>query len=78
MNFEFSSQTIDSTLATVGWNTTKVGAGTTIFGFLTSSQGAALIGVCGVIGGLLIQWYYRRRQDRREQAEHERRMGLME
>ena len=76
MKFEFSSQTIDGTLAAAGWNTTKVGAAATGVGWLLSSQGASFVGICGILIGLGLQWYFGRRRDKREQAEHERRMGL--
>lgn len=73
---EAATQAIDATLAAAGWNTTKVGAATTFGGFLLSSQGAALIGILIGVVGLLVQFYYRRKQDMREQSEHAARMGL--
>jgi hypothetical protein len=73
-----TSQALDATIATIGWNTTKVGTVTTVGAFLLSSQGAALVGICLGVVGLLVQWFYRRKQDRREQAEHDRRMALYE
>jgi hypothetical protein len=68
----------EAVLATVGHKAAQVGAGTTVLGWLLSSQGTAVLGISIGVCGLLIQWYYRRKQDKREQAEHERRMGLYE
>jgi hypothetical protein len=74
--------TVDATLAAIGSKATWGGAGAAIFGWLTSSGFGVLIGAIGVVAGLLMQWYFNRRRDRREeaadrraQAEHERRMA---
>ncbi|MES3041798.1 MAG: holin [Pseudomonadota bacterium] len=74
--------TVDATLAAAGSKATWAGAGTAVAAFFTSSEFGVLIGMLIGITGLLIQWYYRRKQDRREeaadrraQAEHERRMA---
>lgn len=74
--------TVDATLATIGGKVTWTGAGTAVFGWATSSGFGVLVGAFGVVCGLLMQWYYNRRRDRREeaaerraQAEHERRMA---
>lgn len=69
-----SEPTLDAVLAAFGFKMTNVGAGTTLIAWLLSSQGAALVGIVGVVGGLSMQWYFKRRQDRREQEEHEFRM----
>jgi hypothetical protein len=74
--------TVDATLAAVGGKVTWGGAGAAVFGWATSSGFGVLVGAFGVVCGLLMQWYYNRRRDRREeaadrraQAEHERRMA---
>lgn len=74
--------TVDATLATIGGKVWWAGAGTAVFGWLTSSGFGVLVGAFGVICGLVMQWYYNRRRDRREeaadrraQAEHEKRMA---
>jgi uncharacterized membrane protein YebE (DUF533 family) len=72
-----TQQAIDATLASAGWNTTKTGAATVLLGYAVSDV-VAVIGLVIAFCGLGIQWYYRRKQDQREQAEHERRMGLYE
>lgn len=65
---------IDVTLAALGSKATFAGAGASFLGWFFSSQFSVLAGV--VIGalGLLLNFYFRRRQDAREQQEHEARM----
>lgn len=67
----------DSVLAAIGHKTAQAGGATTLIGWATSTEGAALLGIVGMLIGLAMQFYYNRRRDKREQAEHERRMGLM-
>lgn len=50
------------------------GASAALFG-LTANELAALGGIVVGVLGLLVQWYYNRRRDRREQAEFEARMA---
>lgn len=63
----------------VGATAGKVGAyggGVSAFFFgLTANEIAALGGIVVGVLGLLVQWYYNRRRDRREQAEFEARMA---
>lgn len=73
-----TTETIDATLAAAGSKATYAGAGTTVTGWLLSSEFGVLAGILIGVCGLCIQWYYRHKQDKREQAEHDRRMGLME
>lgn len=69
------SQAIDTTLAAFGHKTAQAGAGTSVVGWLLSSQASILIGILIGVGGLLMQWHYSRKRDRREEAEHKLRMG---
>lgn len=73
---------VDATIAAVASKGTWVGSLTSVVGFLTSSGFGVLVGAVIGITSLLIQWYYRRKQDRREEAadrraqiEHDRRMA---
>jgi hypothetical protein len=75
-------QAVDATLAAIGSKATWGGAVTSVAGFLTSSGFGVLVGAIIGITGLCINWYYKKKQDRREeaadrraQAEHERRMA---
>jgi hypothetical protein len=70
--------TLDATLASVGSKATYTGATTSVLGWVLSSEFGILLGVTLGIGGFIVNWYYKFKQDRREQLEHERRMGLYE
>lgn len=63
-------------LADAGHRTAQTGAGTIIISWLTSSQGGVAVGILIGVIGLVIQWYYRRKQDQREEAEHQLRMTM--
>lgn len=51
------------------------GAASAFFFGLTANEFAALSGVVVAVIGLVIQWFYNRRRDRRETAEHAARMA---
>lgn len=48
--------------------------GSVIGGFLMSSEVVAFCGLILAAAGFLVNWYYKRKADRREQEAHERRM----
>lgn len=73
-----NQQTIEATLAAAGSKATYTGAGTSIFGWLTSNEFAVLVGTLIAVGGFVVNWYYRHKEDKRRQEEHDRRMGLYE
>jgi hypothetical protein len=68
----------DAAIAAIGHKTAQGGGAMTLLGWAVSSEGTAVIGILIGLTGLAIQWYYRRKQDRREQEEHDKRMGLLE
>jgi hypothetical protein len=75
----------DAAIAATGWTVTKGGALMTGISWLLSSQGVGLIGICGVLVGLWLQWHFGRRRDRREEGqdrrdkdEHELRMHQLD
>ena len=72
-----SPQHIEAVGVTVG-KVASIGGGTAglVFG-LTANEVAALAGIVIGVLGLLVQWHYNRRRDRREAAEHEARMERM-
>ena len=72
------TQSIDATLASVGSKATYTGAGASVVSWVLSSEFGILFGLALGLAGFGINWYYRHKQDRRDQAEHERRMGLYE
>lgn len=57
-----------------GVTTTQAGAGTAVVSWLLSSEAGIAAGILIGVIGLLMQWHYHKRRDRREQAEHEARM----
>lgn len=66
--------TLDATLAAAGSKATYGGSGASVVGWLMSSEFGVLVGILIGVGGFCVNWYYRHKQDKREQAEHERRM----
>lgn len=73
-----ASHTIDATMAAIGSKATYTGAGASVMGWVFSSEFGVLFGIFLGLSGLAINWYYKAKADRREQAEHDRRMGLYE
>lgn len=68
--------TFDATMAAAGSKATYTGAGASVFGWFVSNEFAVLVGVLIAVGGFLVNWYYRAKEDKRQQLEHERRMGM--
>lgn len=58
-------------MANVGTGTTAAGAATSFWAFVTSSGFGVIVGAIGVIVGLWLQWYYKRKEDHRRQERHE-------
>jgi hypothetical protein len=77
-NTSLANHTVDGTIAAVGSKATYTGAGMTVGGWLLSSEFAVLMGIVIGVAGLLVNWFYRHRQDERERAEHEARMRAYE
>jgi hypothetical protein len=69
-----TAQAIESTLASIGSKATYTGAGVTISGGVMLSEVAVIVGMVMGVLGLLLNWYYRAKDDRRAVIEHERRM----
>ena len=65
---------LDATLAAAGSKATYGGAGASVVGWLMSSEFGVVAGIIIGIAGFCVNWYYRHKQDRREQEEHERKM----
>lgn len=65
---------LDQTISGVGHKFTIGGSIWSLFSWLASSQAGVLFGILLGITGLLVNWYFKRRQDEREQREHEARM----
>lgn len=66
---------IENGIATTASHTTYVGAGTTVTGWLLSSEFAMAFGLFLGTAGFLVNSYYKWKQDKREQVEHELRVA---
>lgn len=64
-------------MAAAGSKATFAGAGASIFGWLTSSEFGVVAGIVIGVVGLAVNWYFRRKTDKREQREYEARMRRM-
>jgi hypothetical protein len=68
----------DTTMAAVGSKATYGGASTSVVSWLLSSEFGILMGILIGLSGLMINWYYRHKEDKRRQEEHERKLRLYE
>lgn len=66
------------TISTIATKATYTGAGATAIGWITSSEGVALIGLLLALLGFIVNLYFKIKQDKREAAEHEVRMAKLE
>jgi hypothetical protein len=76
-------QTVDATIAAVGNKINAGGLGFSGFGWLTSNEFAILAGVFIALMGMLINWYYKRKElqailefKNKEHGLHERESAL--
>jgi hypothetical protein len=67
--------TFEATMAAAGSKATYTGAGASVMGWVLSSEFGVLFGVFLGLGGLAINWYYKYKEDKRQQQEHDRRMN---
>jgi hypothetical protein len=65
----------DQAMAALGSKVTYTGASTSVVSWILSSQFGVLVGILIGVAGLLINWYYKAKQDRREEREHKKRMA---
>lgn len=70
--------TYETTMAAIGSKATYTGASTSVVAWLLSSEFGMLAGLCIALAGFLVNWYYKAKDDKRAQAEHERRMGMLD
>ncbi len=66
--------TVDATMAAIGSKATYTGASASVLGWMISSEFGVIFGLFLGVAGLGINWYYRHKEDKRQQAEHDRRM----
>jgi hypothetical protein len=65
----------DSAMAAIGSKATYTGASASVVSWLLSSEFGILVGMIIGVAGLIINWYYKAKQDRREEREHKKRMA---
>jgi hypothetical protein len=71
------SMNTDSFFAAAGSKTTQAGAGVATFSWFFSSEFGVFCGIVIGLLGLAVNIYFKRREDRRLQAEHEARMDYI-
>mgnify|MGYP003604441619 CR=1 FL=1 len=62
-------------ITSVSSKATQAGAGVTVFAWLTSDQALGAIGLFVGVVGLIINWHYKRKDDKRAQELHDKQMG---
>ena len=75
---EYSDTAAGAASAALASKVTYGGAGMSITGYFLSSEFAVLSGLVIGLAGLAVNVYFKRREDHRQQAEHDARMGLYE
>lgn len=65
------SEHIEQIATTVADKATYGGAGTGVLGWITNNNLLGLIGVIVAICGFLLNWYYKAKEDKRRDAEHQ-------
>lgn len=66
--------TIEAAMSAVGSKATYTGAGACVMGGLLSSELGVLVGLFLGVAGFGMNWYYKHKQDKREQQMHDFRM----
>jgi len=68
----------EATMAAAGSKATYGGASATVASWFLSSEFGMLMGILIGIVGLVINFYFKLKEDKRKQVEHDRRMSKME
>jgi hypothetical protein len=63
--------TLEATMAAFGQKTTIAGAGTTGAAWLLSNEGLGFLGLVVAVAGLLVNVYFKRKEDARQQSLYE-------
>jgi hypothetical protein len=70
-------EALEAATSAVASKSTYGGAATSVLGWLLSSEATVVIGIVVAVVGLAVNWYYKAKADRRQQAEHEARMARL-
>lgn len=68
-------QAAEATVAAVAQKLSFAGSGAAVGGWLTTNEIAAFGGLLIAVVGLVVQWHYKRKEDRRNEALHLARMS---
>lgn len=68
------NQELESAIAATASKATYTGASTSAVAWMLSSEFGMLVGIVLGLGGFIVNLYYKRKQDKREQVEHEKKM----
>jgi hypothetical protein len=70
-------QNVDAAVAAIGSKVTYAGSAGSVLGWMATSEAGVLFGILAAIIGLAVNVFYKRREDRRQQEEHDERMRLL-
>jgi len=71
---EHTVDTVASSVASVASKATYVGAGTSFIGWLATSEAGVVVGILLGVIGFVVNFYFKRREDRRQQEVHDAQM----
>lgn len=72
---EYNQSALEAVVAASAAKVTYGGAGMTITGYMLSSEFAVLAGLVIGLAGFFVNWYYKAKEDRRQEREHLMRWG---
>lgn len=72
------SEAIEASLAASGAKATYGGAGVSLAGWFMQSNLLSVLGLLVAIAGFAVTWYYKAKQDRRDEEAHKARMSQMQ
>lgn len=70
-------EALEAAASAVASKSTYGGAATSALGWMLSSEFTVVFGFVVAVAGLAVNWYYKAKADRRQQAEHEARMARL-
>lgn len=69
---ELTESTMEASIASVASKVTYTSAGSIGFGWLLSSEAAVFFGIIGVVAGNLINYWFKRKDDKRKEKADKR------
>lgn len=74
---EVHTSSLDAAASAAASKVTYAGAGASVFGWLASSEAVAIVGILAAIIGLAVNFYFKRREDKRQQELHAAQMRAL-